>query len=69
MAKKKISPVETLRSKIEDEGFDHAVAEYSDWGEILDEEFHRLRETYLEVKSAFMEYVDSMDESDDETDE
>lgn len=69
MAKKKISPVETLRSKIEDEGFDHAVAEYSDWGEILDEEFHRLRETYLEVKSAFMEYVDSMDEPDEETDE
>lgn len=69
MAKKKISPVETLRSKIEDEGFDYAVAEYSDWGEILDEEFHRMRETYLEVKSAFMEYVDSMEEPDEETDE
>ena len=69
MAKKKATSLETLRNKIDSEGFDYAVSEYSDWGEILDQEFHRLREAYLEAKTAFEEYVDTMEEPYEESDE
>lgn len=69
MAKKKISPIESLKNKIESEGFDYAVSEYSEWGEILDQEFHRMREAYIEIRTSFQEYVDSMYESDDEENE
>lgn len=69
MAKKKTTTLETLRNKIDSEGFDYAVSGYSDWGEILDQEFHRLREAYLEAKTVFEEYVDTMEEPYEESEE
>lgn len=42
---------------IEYEGFDYAFTSYSHFDEIKDEEFHRLRNAYLDAREALSEYV------------
>lgn len=47
---------EMLRDYIEIEGFDEAIL-YSDYNDIDDNEFHELRDKYLEIRAALYKYV------------
>lgn len=42
---------------VEREGFDYAFTEYSDFNEVKDEEFHRLRVMYKRASQALAEYI------------
>lgn len=42
---------------IENEGFDYAFRDYSDFEEIEDEQFHKLRSAYTAAANALEEYV------------
>jgi hypothetical protein len=46
-------------SKIENEGFDYCFRDYSDFEDIEDSEFHKLREAYKEAADKLEEYVKS----------
>lgn len=50
-----------LRYRIENEGLEYAVRHYSDFKEIKDEEFHRLRQAFVEAANALEAYVGEMD--------
>jgi hypothetical protein len=43
-----IEDFERVSCRIKDEGFHYCFTGYSNWSEIKDEEFHRLRRNYLE---------------------
>ena len=61
-------------SKIESEGFDYAMTDYSDWDEIQDEKFHKLRNAFVKARQALLDYIDldgwydSEDEDEDDDD-
>lgn len=42
---------------IESEGFDYAFVHYSDFEEVKDEEFHRLREAFLNARQTLKDYL------------
>lgn len=42
---------------VENEGFDYAFRNYSDFHEVKDEEFQKLRRAYVEAADALSEYV------------
>jgi hypothetical protein len=42
---------------VEKEGFEYAFVDYSDFQEIKDEEFHKLREAYLAERKKFADYL------------
>jgi len=42
---------------IEQEGFDYTFESYTDFDEIKDPEFHKLRTNFLEARKALAEYV------------
>lgn len=46
----------TVYRTVENEGFQYAFHDYSDFKEIEDEEFHRLRLAYIESSKALAEY-------------
>ena len=46
-----------LSFRIEEEGFDYCFNGYSNWREIKDEEFHRLRLQYINAKELLENYV------------
>ena len=46
-----------IRSKIKNEGFHYCFAHYSNFEEVEDKEFHKLRKEYLEVSKKLEEYV------------
>jgi hypothetical protein len=48
---------EYVKDTIEDEGFSYAFIDYSDYSEIEDEEFHRLRKAYVNADEALREYL------------
>lgn len=48
---------ENVRLTIDNEGFDYAFRYYSDFTEVEDEEFHRLRKAYEKAADALDEYV------------
>lgn len=48
---------EYVRDTIENEGFDYAFEHYSDYDDVYDNEFHRLRKAYLEARKALEDYV------------
>ena len=48
---------ESLEYRIEAEGFDYCFDGYSSWKEIEDDEFHYLREKYLEAMENLHSYV------------
>ena len=50
-----------LKYRIEDEGTQYCFESYSDWKEIKDEKFHRLREKFLDALSEIENYVDSVE--------
>lgn len=43
---------------IDSEGFDYAFNDYTDFNEIEDLEFHRLREAYVEASKALKAYIE-----------
>jgi hypothetical protein len=46
-----------VRDCVEAEGFDYAFSFYSDFKQVKDEEFHRLREAYCAAKEALSDYI------------
>ena len=50
---------EMLSCKMDSEGFDYCFTNYSDWKEIKDKKFHKLREAYLDAGSKLRKYIES----------
>ena len=48
---------ESIESTIENEGFDYAFINYSDFEEVKDDKFHKLRLAYIDARKALAEYV------------
>ena len=48
---------ESVKYRMENEGIDYCFESYSNWDEIKDEEFHRLR-------LGFLQYIKEIDEED-----
>lgn len=46
-----------VQSTIENEGFDYVFVHYSDFEDIKDEEFHRLRKEFIEARDKLGDYV------------
>ncbi len=44
-------------SAVENEGFDYAFVNYSNFYEIKDKKFHSLRENYLKVQKELYDYI------------
>lgn len=49
--------LEYVKDTIDNEGFDYAFVDYSDFSEIEDEKFHKLREAYVKAAEELREYV------------
>lgn len=49
---------ESVRYRMDEEGFDYCFEGYSDWEEIKDEEFHRLRKEFLRTMEELRNYID-----------
>jgi hypothetical protein len=60
MTYEEIENWEYLRAKIHDEGFDYCYVHYSDWSEIKDEKFHKLRKKYLKAQKKLSKYVNKI---------
>jgi len=43
--------------RMHDEGFHYCFHSYSNWKEINDEEFHKLRQAYLDSAKALEDYI------------
>lgn len=50
---------ERLNYRMGEEGFHYCFESYSNWKEIEDEKFHKLREQYLKSAEELEEYVKS----------
>ncbi len=55
--KKVLDDWDSLNYRMYEEGFNYCFDSYSDWDEIKDFEFHRLRVNYLEAAKKLNEYV------------
>lgn len=53
--------LEYVRIKADQEGFDYCFRDYSSFKDIEDEEFHRLRKSYVEAADALDEYLPDVD--------
>lgn len=51
------SGFEDVLFTVDQEGFDYAFRNYSDFGEVKDEEFHRLREAYVKAANRLEKYI------------
>jgi hypothetical protein len=49
---------EAVKYRMNEEGIDYCFESYSNWDEIKDEEFHRLRLGFLQYMKEIREYVD-----------
>jgi hypothetical protein len=49
---------ESVQYRMDGEGFDYCFESYSDWDEIKDEEFHRLRLGFLQSMEDLRNYID-----------
>lgn len=50
---------EAVRYRMDDEGMEYCFKHYSTFEEIEDEEFHKLREEFLESSTKLREYVEN----------
>lgn len=50
---------ESCQYRMDEEGFDYCFTGYSHWKEIKDDEFHKLRESYLQSMKKLRHYVDN----------
>lgn len=48
---------EEIRNIVENEGFEYAFRDYSDFDEIKDEEFHKLRLAFIEAAENLENYI------------
>lgn len=48
-----------IKGTLEKEGFHYAFTGYSDFEEIKDEEFHRLRKAYVKATEELADYLDT----------
>jgi hypothetical protein len=46
-----------VRDSVEQEGFDYCFTGYSNFEEIKDEEFHKLREAFVKASNELKEYL------------
>lgn len=46
-----------VRDTVENEGFHYAFTGYSDFEEVKDAEFHKLRQAYLDAGAALAKYL------------
>lgn len=53
----KASDLEYVKDTIDNEGFDYTFVDYSNFSEIKDEEFHKLRQAYVEAAEALRDYI------------
>lgn len=58
--------MQSVADAIENEGFDYAFVNYSNFEEIEDEEFHRLRIAYKEARAELEAYVEANAEGSDD---
>lgn len=49
--------LQTLYYKIDDEGFDYAMAHYSNWREIKDKNFHAKLDAYCKARKELLEVL------------
>ena len=49
---------EDVNATIENEGFDYAFCDYSDFEEINDEKFHKLRKAYIKASEELKKYIE-----------
>ncbi len=63
---KKINKIEedlenfrAVHYRMNNEGMDYCFESYSSWNEIEDEEFHKLRQEFLDSMKKIREYVDN----------
>lgn len=57
---RKYTPVEQLKNEIDKDGFDYAVIQYSDWDDINDEVFQKLRDQYITAADKLEKYIKKM---------
>lgn len=50
-----------VRYRIDEEGFEYAMCDYSDWKEIHDEKFHELLSSYRNARDEILEYLNTED--------
>ena len=50
---------ESVRYRMDEEGFDYCFESYSSWDEIKDEEFHRLRKEFLRTMEELRNYIEN----------
>lgn len=50
---------ENVRYRMDEEGFHYCFDGYSEWSDIKDEEFHKLRKEYLLAASKIERYVNT----------
>jgi len=53
-----ISEKEDIQSTIENEGFEYTFIDYSDFENIKDKEFHKLRLDYIKAFKALEKYIE-----------
>jgi hypothetical protein len=53
--------IDYVRSKIANEGFSYTFHGYSDFPDIKDEEFHKLRKEYIEASKKLAKYLNIED--------
>lgn len=46
-----------VHSRVDQEGFDYCFRFYSNWEEIKDEKFHKLRENYVKSAQELAKYI------------
>lgn len=56
--------LEDVAHKVGSEGFDYAFMYYSDFKEVDDPEFHRLREAYVKAATELRDYLPDVEDED-----
>lgn len=51
-----------VRECVQSEGFEYTLLHYSDFADVDDSEFHRLRRDYIAAQKALAEYIGVEDE-------
>jgi hypothetical protein len=57
MTKREIDEWKSFHYRMDEEGFEYCFEGYSDWKDIEDEEFHRLRLQYLQSAKDLRKYI------------
>jgi hypothetical protein len=52
--------IASLKYRMKDEGLHYCFDGYSDWREVEDDQFHKLRKEYLEKAKELQDYVRNM---------